>query len=79
MASPSSAPNTLSSSDPHALLAHYYGYTAFRGEQERVIRHIHSGKDAIVLMPTGGGKSICYQIPALMKPGSPSLSRHLSP
>lgn len=51
------------------LLAHVFGYNAFRGEQQAIIEHVAAGGDALVLMPTGGGKSLCYQIPALMRPG----------
>ncbi len=50
-------------------LRHHFGYDRFRGEQEAIIRHVLAGNDALVLMPTGGGKSICYQLPALLLPG----------
>ncbi|MGV4891189.1 DNA helicase RecQ [Streptomyces viridosporus] len=53
-----------------AALHRVFGYEAFRGEQEAVIEHVIAGGDAVVLMPTGGGKSLCYQIPALVRPGT---------
>ncbi len=46
-----------------------FGYEAFRGPQQEVIEHVCAGGDALVLMPTGGGKSLCYQVPALVRPG----------
>lgn len=51
-------------------LQHVFGYGAFRGDQQAIIDHVTAGGDALVLMPTGGGKSLCYQIPALMRPGT---------
>ena len=52
------------------LLQRVFGYSAFRGEQAEIIRHVSEGGDALVLMPTGGGKSLCYQIPAMLRPGT---------
>jgi ATP-dependent DNA helicase RecQ len=52
------------------LLEHVFGYTAFRGEQQAIVEHVVAGGDALVLMPTGGGKSLCYQLPALLRAGT---------
>jgi ATP-dependent DNA helicase RecQ len=52
------------------VLHRVFGYENFRGRQEEVISHVIDGGDALVLMPTGGGKSLCYQIPALVRPGT---------
>jgi len=52
------------------LLHSVFGYTSFRGRQREVIAAVERGEDALVLMPTGGGKSICYQLPALLRPGA---------
>ena len=51
------------------ILRTTFGYPAFRGRQQEIISHVAGGGDALVLMPTGGGKSLCYQIPALLRPG----------
>jgi len=57
------------SNNPVAVLNEVFGYPAFRGHQAEVIDHLAGGGDALVLMPTGSGKSLCYQIPALMREG----------
>ena len=51
------------------ILHQVFGYPAFRGLQHDIIEHVAGGGNALVLMPTGGGKSLCYQIPALMREG----------
>jgi ATP-dependent DNA helicase RecQ len=51
------------------ILQTVFGYPAFRGQQDEIVEHVASGGDALVLMPTGGGKSLCYQIPALVRDG----------
>ena len=53
-----------------ALLKEVFGYPAFRGAQASIIDHVAGGGDCLVLMPTGGGKSLCYQLPALLRPGT---------
>lgn len=55
---------------PQELLKKYFGYEQFRPQQKQVIEQILSGADALVLMPTGGGKSLCFQIPSLILPGT---------
>jgi len=60
------------SAPPHAddaqrILSEVFGYTAFRGQQGDIVGHVASGGDALVLMPTGGGKSLCYQVPAILR------------
>jgi ATP-dependent DNA helicase RecQ len=53
-----------------AQLRHVFGYDSFRGEQAQIVSHVADGGDALVLMPTGGGKSLCYQLPALLRDGT---------
>ena len=54
---------------PHEILHRVFGFGAFRGEQEAIVGHVAGGGDALVVMPTGGGKSLCYQVPALLRDG----------
>ena len=54
---------------PEQVLSSVFGYPAFRHNQQAIIEQLLQGKDAVVLMPTGGGKSLCYQVPALCLPG----------
>ena len=54
---------------PRGILRTVFGFDSFRGRQQAVIEHVAAGGDAVVLMPTGGGKSLCYQVPALLRPG----------
>jgi ATP-dependent DNA helicase RecQ len=56
--------------DPDEILHRVFGFPGFRGLQGDAVRHVAAGGDALVLMPTGGGKSICYQVPALCRPGT---------
>ena len=56
--------------DIHSVLKRFFGFDQFKGNQEAIIRHLIAGNDAFVLMPTGGGKSLCYQLPALCMEGT---------
>ena len=54
----------------HSKLNEFFGFSHFKGNQEAVIQNLLSGNDSFVIMPTGGGKSLCYQLPALLLPGT---------
>ncbi|MFW0784542.1 DNA helicase RecQ [Gordonia sp. CPCC 206044] len=56
-------------SDMWQVLSSTFGYESFRGDQQQIVEHVVAGGDAVVLMPTGGGKSLCYQVPALVREG----------
>ncbi len=57
-------------SPAHAVLRRVFGFDDFRGPQQAIVEHVAAGHDALVLMPTGGGKSLCYQVPALLREGT---------
>ena len=63
-------PSSVSEVGALEVLNRVFGYDAFRGDQAEIIRHVIDGGDALVLMPTGGGKSLCYQVPALVREGT---------
>ena len=61
---------TIDTATLHSKLKEFFGFDSFKSDQERVIRHLVDGNNAFVLMPTGGGKSLCYQLPALVMEGT---------
>jgi ATP-dependent DNA helicase RecQ len=69
MQSPSALSPDAPCSTPHDTLRDVFGLRRFRGQQEEIVTHVIAGHDALVLMPTGGGKSLCYQLPSLCRPG----------
>jgi ATP-dependent DNA helicase RecQ len=66
---PALAPSVPSDPAPAAVLRRVFGFREFRPHQQEIVEHLVAGGDAFVLMPTGGGKSLCYQIPAIVRPG----------
>src|ERR1700761_6997582 len=63
------ASGPVAAPDALAMLNHVFGLPAFRGAQEEIVRHVTAGGNCMVLMPTGGGKSLCYQLPSLLRQG----------
>jgi ATP-dependent DNA helicase RecQ len=59
----------LALEEPQEVLRRVFGHEGFRGRQEEIVRHATEGGSGVVLMPTGGGKSLCFQVPALCRPG----------
>ena len=60
---------TLFDTDPQAALKHHFGFDAFRPLQAEIVDDVLAGRDVFALLPTGGGKSLCFQLPAVMRPG----------
>ncbi|MCG8652340.1 MAG: DEAD/DEAH box helicase, partial [Pirellulales bacterium] len=79
MTSQPSVPSAAGRSEPAKLLQQHFGHSHFRSSQADVIDHVLSGRHAMVVMPTGMGKSLCYQIPALTLTGPGELVLVLSP
>src|ERR1700747_414897 len=63
-------PDSETSAAAAEVLHRTFGYSSFRGQQQEIIEHLCAGGDAVALMPTGSGKSLCYQIPALVRDGT---------
>src|SRR5690606_33686370 len=61
---------SITNTDLHSSLKKYFGFSKFKGLQEGVIENVMEGRDSFVIMPTGGGKSLCYQLPAIIKEGT---------
>ena len=62
--------------DARSLLSRVWGHGDFRGLQSQVVAEILAGRDVLAVLPTGGGKSVCYQIPAILRPGLGIHGRH---